>query len=779
MAKNKRPNLISRIFRPANKLIDGEVKPVVLKENTERPITSLVSNEKRLMSSTDVAASDDSKLIQLYRQMDNDAIISGVLDLYADNATQINEKTGHVIAVESSDKQFQEEINDFLWNTVNIDTEAWQIIRDIARDGYIFLDTAASNDGKEWSFTPVQDPSKIKALTYGQNIIKYFAVAPEEVKEDNPYMSNISIFSDKKDNTAGYTIEHKSRYIAGFNTNKIVGKMVVETKSEFGSTEEELSILTGRSMLAPVIQTWETLTAMEDALFASRLTKSRQFKIVKIDVSDSNNKQAEQIINAVKNAFRATETIDQTSDKYQSRQSPIPIDDFIYIPTKGEKGSVSVEEVGGDAGEVKMADIDYYRNKLFAGLAAPKAYLGYEETTPGGLGDGTVTKIDERLGRRITRLKNVLHAVVNNIIMHYWIHSSTKRSENNIPEYKIVSGKISTREEQDNRERLKDSIDIASNIIGLATNELFAGFISKEKLFKYVFNTIVGIDTKHIDTSTDKEDVTLKIKNLVESKNQEELDYPLIKSKRNKEHNVHEGKLRDLINENTLAEIKDMLENEFIEFETEDGEIKTLEEALETNGYRILLREYTYKQLKDMSKSSDPERLKKAKKSSAKYMGLDDNNNIVFVVTAEDPKKNKDSGKPTSYITKVKMNELDWVIEVNEQEGREINDRDIVRLALGGDLQVSCTCPAAKYWGQQYKGTKEKYSLVKNDIKPTRNIPLQTVCKHTLATLIALPFWNNSIVRDLRGNGTIKPKVKKGKKVDRMKDEQLLKDNNK
>jgi hypothetical protein len=48
---------------------------------------------------------EEEKKIALYRQMENDAVISAALDLYADNATQVNPKTGHAIYVECKDAE--------------------------------------------------------------------------------------------------------------------------------------------------------------------------------------------------------------------------------------------------------------------------------------------------------------------------------------------------------------------------------------------------------------------------------------------------------------------------------------------------------------------------------------------------------------------------------------------------------------------------------------------------------------------------------------------------
>jgi hypothetical protein len=59
------------------------------------------------------------------------------------------------------------------------------------------------------------------------------------------------------------------------------------------------------------------------------------------------------------------------------------------------------------------------------------------------------------------------------------------------------------------------------------------------------------------------------------------------------------------------------------------------------------------------------------------------------------------------------------------------------------------------YWGQQYNGTLNDYSLDINDIPPTINMPTQPICKHTFVALSILPFWRNRIFRDMKELGII------------------------
>lgn len=726
-------------------------------DNNNVLIKDLYTSQTTLLEGTDVANSDEEKLIALYRQMENDAIISAALDLYADSATQPNAKTGHVVSIASPNQTFQNEINEFLLNHVKIDTEAWQIVRDVARDGKILLDTQV--DSSDWSFVPVLDPSKVKVLTLGQDKIKYFVVSPEEKKENNSPFSFISSMSDNKLDT--YTVENKDRFIAGFASRENKGTMTIVSEGKFDGDEsrtEELTIRSGRSLLANVVQTYQTLSALEDAMFINRLTKSTEFKIVQIDVGEgTDNKQAKQIIDSVKNAFKSSESIDTTINRYANRQSPIPVNDFIYIPSRGTKGTVTVSTVGGEAVEGKTADIDYYRNKLFAGLGVLKAYLGFEETTPGGLGDSTLSKLDERFGRRVIRLQSVLKHIVKQMIEFYWRYSavSASRTLENMPEYSIIMGKISTKEEEENSARLTNSIATATSIIGLLNDDRFSKYVDPDKLFKYIFEDIIGLDTTMFSTELTTEDVALKVHKLKES----------IKRIGKDTGFLSDGSI-DLLSHLKETDVKQIFEEYNIFLDTGEDLIP-FNIAINTSRYKKdLLVEATYKQLKDMSKSRDPERLKRSKNLIAKYTGIDDDLNITFQVTAEDPEDNKAKGRPTSYATKVNLKDLVTVIKASREEDVIPNDKDLVMAAIQGDVDVYCECPAAKYWGQQYNGTKGDYSLDKNDIPPTVRIPTQPICKHTVLTLTVLPFWYNTIVRDLRNKGILPSSEVKNKKID-------------
>ena len=124
-----------------------EVKEIIVESQTPTEVSdtiikSLSTSSLTMVDNIDTIVSDERALNTIYDQMDQDAVISSALDLFADNSTIPNQKTGHVAAVEMpSDPDIQEELNDFLWNIFKVDTEAWHLVRSIVKYGKVVIDT--------------------------------------------------------------------------------------------------------------------------------------------------------------------------------------------------------------------------------------------------------------------------------------------------------------------------------------------------------------------------------------------------------------------------------------------------------------------------------------------------------------------------------------------------------------------------------------------------------------------------------------------------------------
>ena len=96
-----------------------------------------------------------------------------------------------------------------------------------------------------------------------------------------------------------------------------------------------------------------------------------------------------------------------------------------------------------------------------------------------------------------------------------------------------------------------------------------------------------------------------------------------------------------------------------------------------------------------------------------------------------------------------------------------MTNRDVVNLAVFGDLKVYCDDLSFKYYGWQYIAWNLDYGIEPETRPPVKRNPHLdgTVCKHLYSVLDALPFYLSEITRDLVKVGVLKPR-RKGKVVD-------------
>lgn len=125
----------------------------------------------------------------------------------------------------------------------------------------------------------------------------------------------------------------------------------------------------------------------------------------------------------------------------------------------------------------------------------------------------------------------------------------------------------------------------------------------------------------------------------------------------------------------------------------------------------------------------------------AVYLGVTEDYTVFFRVPSvtADP--------PRTYLVKMTLVEY---ADIAEDESMTVKDK--VRLALAGDLKISCTCPAYLYFGYKYILTQLDTNEDRDEHRfpRIRNPKLQGVmCKHCYTAISVLPMNWNSIARDI------------------------------
>lgn len=132
-----------------------------------------------------------------------------------------------------------------------------------------------------------------------------------------------------------------------------------------------------------------------------------------------------------------------------------------------------------------------------------------------------------------------------------------------------------------------------------------------------------------------------------------------------------------------------------------------------------------------------------SKQMSSEYIGMDDDT-VLY--------RTKSQHGGNFYNQKIKLLDLNALVKKYKKIKKPIV---IVRAAIKGNVLIHCDDPSWKFWGFQYKATKDGYALEKEIIPPTvRNPQMRgSICKHLDAALLTLPFNTANITMDLEKQG--------------------------
>lgn len=155
--------------------------------------------------------------------------------------------------------------------------------------------------------------------------------------------------------------------------------------------------------------------------------------------------------------------------------------------------------------------------------------------------------------------------------------------------------------------------------------------------------------------------------------------------------------------------------------------------------------------LKDLKQGADKDIIRRAKEQNlgSYYQGITSGGVLKFETTAITT-----DGK-SRWEQEIKLLDLDEALEVTKLD--DMTDRDIIDLAVYGDISVFCSCPSFKWHGYQYLAWQMDYGLRRQTHAPDVRNPERrgTVCKHLYNVFTVMPMHINKIVSDLRKEGIL------------------------
>lgn len=454
-----------------------------------------------------------------YEQMAEDPIISSALDMYADDATQ-TDASGDRIWVTGETEQDEKVITN-IFESLNIKKKVWKVARSLAQYGDVYLELIYDN--QDTSEVTLLESIKNYKPEYTNNLLEVDNLV--HTKSKGHVISDVRVIPDIQNmfdlqlhgRTVAFArvIETDSNYstLNGYISPKLGASdvryyppdkfihiyldqsdrrdMEYYTVDLADGKLFRFEIARGKSMIHDVFRTHRDLQLLEYSIMLNRAARSSIFRFVQVEVGNMSKANVDVTMRKVKNLIESKITMNTNDNTYKPYSDPGPVENYLYIPVKNGQGHISVDTVGGDVNLRDIADLEYYLNKLFAGLKIPKSFLNYEEAGTSIFNSGgALTKQDARYARTVKRLQSFIIDGIKALLDQFLDNKGLSKYKDNY-EVKMVTPSTVEDEERaalfnNQIELIKSLTDAISGLAGTGAVE-----IDMEKYIDYLSEEIL------------------------------------------------------------------------------------------------------------------------------------------------------------------------------------------------------------------------------------------------------------------------------------------------
>ena len=378
------------------------------------------------------------QLYSEYDTMDQDAIIASALDIIADEST-LKSDMGEVLQIRSSNEDIQKILYNLFYDVLNIEFNLWSWTRQMCKYGDFFLKLEIAE----------------KFGVY--NVIPYTAyhISREEgYNPDNPADVRFLYSPDGLANPSSgmYTMPNQQSQNNGIHFDNY-------EMAHFRLLADTNYLPYGRAYLEPARKLFKQYTLMEDAMLIHRIARAPEKRIHYINVGSIPPNEVDAFMQKTITNMKRTPYIDQKTGEYNLKYNMQNMMEDFYIPVRGNDTSTRIDTTKGlDYDGIR--DVEYLREKLFAALKVPKAFMGYEEDVEG---KATLAAEDIRFARTVERIQRIMLSELNKIaLVHLYTQGYTDESLTN---FTLDLTTPSIIFEQEKVELLKSKAELSSALL--------------------------------------------------------------------------------------------------------------------------------------------------------------------------------------------------------------------------------------------------------------------------------------------------------------------------
>ena len=380
------------------------------------------------------------QLYSEYDVMDTDAICASALDIVADEATLKNDM-GEVLQIRSANEDIQKILYNLFYDVLNIEFNCWMWIRQMCKYGDFFLKMEI-------------------AEKYGvYNVIPYTAFhieRQEGYNQENPSEIRYRYSPD------GIISDSTGMYGTGYGGGGAEDNGIFFDNYEmahFRLITDVNYLPYGRSYLEPGRKLFKQYSLMEDAMLINRIARAPEKRVFYMNVGAIPPNEIEAFMQKTISQMKRTPYMDEKTGEYNLKYNMQNMLEDFYIPVRGNDTTTRIDTTKGlDYDGIQ--DVEYLRNKLFAALKIPKAFLGYDENLEG---KATLAAEDIRFARTIDRIQRIILSELNKIaLVHLYTQGYTDEKLTN---FTLSMTTPSIIYEQEKIELLKSKAELAGQLL--------------------------------------------------------------------------------------------------------------------------------------------------------------------------------------------------------------------------------------------------------------------------------------------------------------------------
>ena len=392
------------------------------------------------------------QLYSEYDVMDTDAIIASTLDILSEESTLKNDM-GEVLHIKSADENIQKILYNLFYDVLNIEFNLSFWIRNACKYGDFFLKLEISEK-------------------YGvYNAIPFTAFSIERqdgYDEDHPMSTRF------KYNPDGLT-SGTSGYFATPGTNDANALYFDNYEMAHFRLLSDINYLPyGRSYLEPARKLFKQYTLMEDAMLVHRIVRAPEKRIFYMNVGGIAPAEVENFIQKAISKIKKTPYVDPETGQYNLKYNMQNLMEDFYIPMRNGDTTTKIDTLGGLQYD-GINDVEYLRDKLFAALRVPKAFLGYDENLSG---KAVLAAEDIRFARTVEKIQRIM---VSELYKIAFIHLySQGYTQEDLVNFELSLTTPSIIYDQERVALLKEKVDLMQSMVD---SKLFSSDWIYENIF--------------------------------------------------------------------------------------------------------------------------------------------------------------------------------------------------------------------------------------------------------------------------------------------------------